>query len=417
MSTSVSSVSLLQSASTWRDMLARVALLFFGIALWHKGLSFYGYYLLPVAWVLDGGLRRFRQMLNEPLIAGMLVLCFVLALGILWSDDPKFGFKVWRRYFAFLIFIPYLSLLNKERLSWAIAGLLAGYFGTVIMGVYQWVFAGAQGIAPLGMPYLHFSSMLGVGIILALYLAGTCRNKQTKSVLWLLVVSLLFIQFNQGARGILLATLISSALLLLLLHKKEIRTLLAVMASLTIVIGVFAYNSASLHERLAQAKRDIELSEQGQYGSSLGYRLALWDVGLHGIMQRPFLGHGTGMAVSYFEKNIETYKGGLYKDLPKFSPIYHYHNDWIEIGMHIGALGLLAYSFFLWNWFLTFRAHQLAILGAAFVCFIFLSGLTDNLVFFRQTFYLLLVVTAIGVGWHKAYGTVNQQTENRRTST
>src|SRR5687768_10761332 len=115
----------------------------------------------------------------------MLVLCFVLALGILWSDDPKFGFKVWRRYFAFLVFIPYLSLLNKERLPWAIAGLLTGYFGTVIMGAYQWVIAGAQGIAPLGMPYLHFSSMLGIGVILALYLAGTCRNKKTKSILWL----------------------------------------------------------------------------------------------------------------------------------------------------------------------------------------------------------------------------------------
>ncbi|SCX63395.1 hypothetical protein SAMN05720354_1396 [Nitrosospira sp. Nsp1] len=29
------------------------ALLFFGVALWYKGLSFYAYYLLPVAWMLD----------------------------------------------------------------------------------------------------------------------------------------------------------------------------------------------------------------------------------------------------------------------------------------------------------------------------------------------------------------------------
>ncbi len=85
--------------------------------------------------------------------------------------------------------------------------------------------------------------------------------------------------------------------------------------------------------------------------------------------------------------------------------------------MHIGMLGFAAYAFLLWSWFQTFKAHQLAILGAALVCFIFLSGLTDNLVFFRQTFYLLLVVTAIGISWHKAYKTVIRETETCCTAT
>lgn len=72
------------------------------------------------------------QTIKEPLVLGMLILCSALALGILWSDHPELGFKVWRRYFAFLVFIPYLSLLNKQRLLWAISGLLIGYFGTLL---------------------------------------------------------------------------------------------------------------------------------------------------------------------------------------------------------------------------------------------------------------------------------------------
>jgi hypothetical protein len=51
-------------------------------------LSFYAYYLLPLAWVIDGGLGRFGKTAREPLVIGMLLLCFVLALGILWSDHP-----------------------------------------------------------------------------------------------------------------------------------------------------------------------------------------------------------------------------------------------------------------------------------------------------------------------------------------
>lgn len=403
MSISAHPSSFIQNTATWRDILAKSVLFFFGIALWHKGLSFYAYYGLPLVWVLDGGLRRFREILKEPLVLGMLLLCFVLAVGILWSDEPRLGFKVWRKYFAFLVFIPYLGLLNKERLPWAIGGALMGYFGALLIGVYQWLVTGAQGIPALAMPYLHFSSMLGIGVILALYLASTSKNKTKKSVFWCLVIFLLFVQFNQHARGILVATLVSSLFLVFLLHKRKFKRLLAIIASFTLAIGVFAYNSAGFHERLAQAKQDFEVAKQGNYHTSLGYRLALWDVGLHGIAERPFFGHGTGMATSYFDKTAQTYKNGIYNSALKMHDTLHFHNDWIEIGMHLGLLGFAAYAFFLWSWFQTFRRRELAILGATVICFILLSGLTDLLVFFRQTIYLLLVISAISVKWDKAY--------------
>jgi O-antigen ligase len=402
MATSAHSPGLLRGVGAWRHALAKLALLLFGIALWHKGLSFYAYYLLPIVWVLDGGLDRFSQTMKEPLVVALLVLCIVLALGILWSGDPKAGFKVWRRYFAFLVFIPYFSLLTKDRLPWAVFGLLAGYFGAVTAGIYQLLIVGEQGIPPLGMPYLHFSSILGIGAIVALYLAGVSGNRKAKIALWLLAVILLFLQFSQNARGILIATIASATILLFLLHKREIKTFLAMMALLAAAVSVFAYNSSNFQQRLAQARQDVELSRTGNYGSSIGYRLALWDIGLHGIAERPLLGHGTGMAVNYFEKNVETYKGGIYKNLREFHDrILHYHNDWIEIGMHLGLLGLAAYAYLLWSWYKTFSLHRMASLGAALVSFIFLCGVTDNLVFFRQTFYLLLVLTAIGIGWQK----------------
>ena len=80
-----------QSAFDWRDVLAISALFFFGIALWSRGLSLYAYYLLILAWLLDGGLARIRETIKEPFVSAMLILCTVVALGILWSDDPKLG--------------------------------------------------------------------------------------------------------------------------------------------------------------------------------------------------------------------------------------------------------------------------------------------------------------------------------------
>ncbi|WP_256210595.1 O-antigen ligase family protein [Nitrosospira multiformis] len=394
-------------------MLAKIALFFFGIALWDKGLTFYAYYLLPLAWILSGGLGHVRQILKDPFVLGMLALCLVLALGILWSDHPKLGFRVWRRYVAFLIFIPYLGLLTKERLPWAIGGALIGYFGVLMMGLYQWLVFGNQGIPVLRMPYLHFSSMLGVGVILAVYLGGKIR--ELRSILWLFAALLLFVQVNQHARGILIATLVSSLFLVILLYKKQIKRLLLVVASLIMSVSVFAYSSPSFHQRLIEAKQDIGSTEQGNYSSSVGYRFAMWDVGIHGISERPFFGHGTGMATRYFENTVDTYKGGIYRNLLQFHPTtYHYHNDWIEIGMHLGLLGLFSYFFFLFSWFKTFITHGEGTLGAALICFVFFCGLTDYLVFFRQTMYLLVVITALSIYiGSQRFGFVHSRPESR----
>ncbi len=395
-----------QGIYQWHDLMAKFALFFFGIALWHKGAGSFAGILLAFAWVLDGGLRRLEQTIKEPLVLAILIFCTVLALGIFWGGDLKSGYDVWKKYAILLVFIPYLFLLNKQRLPWAISGLLVGYSGVLLMGIYQWIIVGDGGLSVplLKMSRTGFSGMLGIGVILAIYLAGANSSKKVKTLLWILASLLWFIQFNQGARGVLLATLFALLLLIFMRYRTRIKTLLGVTAATLIVTGIFAYSSVSLESRLVETQSDIELSQQGKYTSSSGYRLAMWDVGLHGIAQHPWFGHGTGMPSRYFDETVLTYKDGLHKDLPGWLKTYHYHNDWIEIGMQIGALGLLAYAFLLWSWFRTLRACQLTTLGAVLVCFVFVAGLVETLVFFRVILYLLLVITAIAIVWQKEYG-------------
>jgi O-antigen ligase len=122
-------------ARAWQDVAAKSVLLFFGIALWSKWLSLGAGILLTFVWFLDNGPRRLGQISREPLVLGILLLCAVVALGLLWGDYPETGRLKWRRYFGFLVFIPFLSLLNKDRLPWAIAGLLAGYILVLLSGI------------------------------------------------------------------------------------------------------------------------------------------------------------------------------------------------------------------------------------------------------------------------------------------
>ena len=395
-------------AEKWHNRTAKFALFFFCIALWHNNIIWLAFLVLIVAWFLDGGHRRLRETIKEPLVLAILLLCGFLALGMLWGDSPEEGRLRWKKYFVLLAFIPFLSLLNKARLPWAIGALLLGYFSVLCVGIYQWMIVGAQGIPPIKMTYLSFSAMLGIGIIVTLCLAVPSKDIKINLLGWVVALFLLFIQFNQIARGLLLATLLTSTFIIFLSYKNEIRKLLGMAVVLVVVVVAFAYNSDSFRERFVEARDDIKLSQQDRYDSSLGYRLALWDVGLHGISQRPWFGYGTGTPERYFVEAIVSYKGGIYQDLPtKFHEVYHYHNDWIEIGMHIGLLGLLAYAFLLWSWFKTFQNHQLTLLGAALVCFIFLAGITDAFILYSRIPALMLVITAILICW---------QRENRQVS-
>ena len=384
------------------DLLAKFALLLFGIALWYKVSIYFGYGLIVLAWILDGGLHRSRQIIKEPLVLAILFFCAVLLLGILWSDYPNSGRIRWNKYVVLTVFIPYLSLLNKERLSWAIGGLVLGYSVVLVMGIYYRFFLEEQGIPLLKMAYLHFSMMLGVGVILISYLAATSRNKKIGGLLWGFAIFLLFMQFSQDGRGPLLATVPTLVILLFMLYRTHIKKLVGIMAAMIIVIGLLSYNSNNFHERVFEVQSDIELIQQENYENSAGFRLAMWDVGLYAITQRPWFGYGTGMAASAFEQTAETYKGGRYKSLANYQKNIHYHNDWIEMGIYLGTLGLLAYAFLLWGWFQTLRAHKLTTLGIALVCLIFLAGLTDAIFIYSQIPSLLLVVTAIAIGWKEA---------------
>ncbi|PSJ16192.1 O-antigen ligase family protein [Nitrosomonas supralitoralis] len=396
------SITSLQDDYAWRDVIAKLVLFFFGLALLHKGFNFYIVaYALPIIWILDGGLNRIRYSIQEPLVVAILIFCGALALGILWSDNPALGIKVWQKYWAFLFFIPYLSLLSNQRLPWAIGGLLMGFLIILLAGLYQWIVMQEQGVPFLKLSHTGFSLILGIGVIVSLYFAATSSHRKTSILLWFFMFFLLFIQFNQYSRTALLATIFTAMLLILLLYKKEIQTLIVAMVVLIFVGGVFAVLSSTLSERMIHAQTDIESSLQGNYSTSLGYRLAMWDVGLHSIAQHPYFGYGTGMAASHFDKTIETYKGGIYKDLPDFVKTYHYHNDLIEIGMHIGAIGLITYTLLLWSWFKSMKEHQLGILGIAFVCYVFLAGLTETLVYYRATLYFILAVTAISIAKKK----------------
>ena len=124
-----------QSINDWRDSAVKFALFIFGVVLWHRGSAIAAGSLLILVWILCGGLLQIKSVIKEPLAVAILSLCGVLLLGILWSNWPNSGRFRWDKYLALMIFIPYLSLLNKGRLFWAVGGVAIGYLGILLVGL------------------------------------------------------------------------------------------------------------------------------------------------------------------------------------------------------------------------------------------------------------------------------------------
>lgn len=384
-----------QDVDTKREWFIRLALITVCAGFWYSPLNMVSFPLLVVASIIDGGLQRLGQALKLPLVQALVVLCALLLIGLSWSEAPLDGRMKWLKYFVLLIFIPFYLLLNRQRLPWALASLIAGYLGVLALGVYQWQTMDAQGVPLLNMTYLSFSAMLGVGVIVATSLACASRTIPGQLVGAVTALMLLFVQFHQSGRILLLATLISVLLLIVLRYRHAIKHMLVIGLGIVTMAAFFAYSSPVLQERLGQFRNDIATLQQGNFSSSLGYRLAMWDVGAHAIAERPWTGYGTGMPARYFEQAIETYKDGIYKDLPAFQPTSHFHNDWIEIGMHVGVPGMAALLFLYWGWYRAFQSANRGLLGAGLTGFAWFAGMTDTFLIFSRTPVLILLITAI----------------------
>jgi len=391
----------IQLSAAHREMLIRVVLIAFCLGLWFGILYAFLVALLVLAWLLDGGHKKLSLLLKEPLVRAIGIFCCLLLLGLLWTETFLEGRHKWAKYLLLLIYIPFLSLLNQQRLPWVVGAAGAGFGLVLLSGLYAWLVEQQQGIPLFNMSYLTFSALLGIASIFLCCCACMSRNRIVQMLFFSLALAFLYLQFQQSARSFLLATLVTQVIVLLIYLRVSLRILTRIAGSVLLVVITFVYTSPVISERWQQAWLDFENIRLGQYNNSIGYRLALWDVGLKGIAEKPFLGYGTGTPERYFDQTVAHYKNGIYADLPVFQQTSHYHNDWIEVGMHLGIVGMASLMYLLWAWYRVLAQNRLGLPAVAMVSFVFFSGLTETFLLFARMPVFLLVITAIAVSWQR----------------
>ena len=292
-----------------------------------------------------------------------------------WGSSARMdGLFTFLHFFAFFIL---LATLFGER-AWRRGMQISVGAGTLasLYAIAQWfsapfvVASGGEIFGTLGNP-----SYLALYLLFTIFLAHYLAEKEERREVVVLLYCAVAIQVIA-----LLLTQVQAALCALAVGA-AVAAYPYVRARITLwhgiitlaVIGAFIF----LFSFSANFSKLVSLSEGG---TSLANRIAVWNIALSGIAEKPLLGYGANNFEPYYlaQKN----KGDA--PLPATGETFDKpHNAYLEVAFSYGIIGLMAYFFFLW--IVVRRAWRTpALAGACIGYFVFLF-------FFFDTFASLLM--------------------------
>lgn len=224
----------------------------------------------------------------------------------------------------------------------------------------------AEGFFPTGITYAH-NMAFPLTLLTVWCMAPDIKWRERIGLLCGWSVMILALLFTL-TRGVWIAYLL---VLIVLGAMKGGRTALAVGACVAFIALALAATTPGVWER---AKYSFDLQTNIE-------RSEIWRANLDMIKERPLLGWGYG--------NYKRFRGDFYQRYPQVDTTAHAHNNFLQMGVDAGVIGLVAFLFLFWSilrkgWRayqrLPANAKQLRILalgGALGVAVFLIGGLTQ----------------------------------------
>ena len=345
---------------------------------------FTGPYIILLFWLLEGNYRdKLQKIKSNKAIVFLLIFFLLNIISLLWSDNIHEGKQLLRCNFAVTIVLIALFTSMKNKFSIAIlyAFLFSMFISEIVSyGIYfeLWQIPGTTVSNPT--PFMHhtiYSVFLAVTIFLLL---GQLTKKEIslkiKIFEMIFFISSSINLFVNGGRTGQLALVFGAIVYTVIYLKKKIYLLYVFV--LIVIIFVTAYQfSPNFHNRVLQGKNDIEKIQSGNLKSSWGGRIAIKIVSFDIFKEHPMFGTGIG-------DTMDTYKAYLEKDeLKKFhftKNMQHLHDQYLEILIQTGIVGLILFGLFIYELFLaafrTLDRNLSATMSSVLVVFLF-SFFTD----------------------------------------
>ena len=299
--------------------------------------------LVAAAWILSGRFVKDIPSFWKAGIALPMIFFVILPwIGLIYAPNFSQGFPVaWKtRYWVLPVaLIPVISL--RKRPDFLLKMFLSGLSLNSVIAIMQ--YAGllrdegfATGLVGGASPWISFSLLLTMGILIASYYAGVAQSGKGRTI-YLCAVLLFFITIGcaGGRSGYLALILLFPLMVYNILGRKHMLRIIA--GSIVGISLLFAF--PVVRARVYRGVEDIEMYRQGNIDTSLGLRFHMWGIALEEIKDNPLIGMGTGG----FREAWAEHKGD--PSLPYYD---HPHNSFIYMMVSFGIPGLLSFCWLLY---------------------------------------------------------------------
>jgi len=356
--------------------------------------------LLIVAWIVEGQWRHKMKILydSRPFRYYFAFIMFI-GVSLLWSETVYGGFvkhypsnavaAYVRMYlFGFMLVPIILTSMRLQYSQWILSAFLTAMFMSEITswGVYmEWIHINrAQVDDP--SPFMHhslYSIFLAVTIFVLMMELFKIHNTFTKVMIVFFILSALINLFLNGGRLGQLAFFVALAVYIFLKFRVTFRTIILSIASISIIFLLAYKISPIFHVRANNAIESLEQASQGHFATSWGSRIYALIVAKDVVLEHPLLGAGVGAAKKEFIEKAEKYpQGGLVKGF------WHMHNQYMQILIDIGMVGLMLFFLFLYRLLKLDLENDSKILLHVIVV-VYLVGFIGEPLFWNQQPFLL----------------------------
>ena len=226
------------------------------------------------------------------------------------------------------------SITHKTTLARIVVlSSMVACFVALLMAVIQQYWVGVRAEGGAGNPIV-FATVLCLAVVVCV--AGALSGiERARSPLFYAALAGTIAIIYSGSRIVWLALLIAGiAVLLINRHRLRGRNavrLLHLLVAVGIVIAAFGFQAISGRVDFLHSDWD-EMGTHGNYDTSLGIRVALWDIGLKAFHDMPVFGHGVGASQLLI-------KQGFHDQFAMDTGFNHFHNGFLTALVQAGILG------------------------------------------------------------------------------
>ena len=301
--------------------------------------------IIVLIWLLSGNYQaKFNQIINNKLAVLSILFFSLHVLGLIWTDDIKWGLTIVKKMSDFLFLLPILlTITKKEYIKYYISAFILAMTLTEVLSYLVWFeIIGPLHRATVGNPtptmsHISYNPYLTFGIYLISH--ELLRNKSLSTIskyfyaFFALTMSInMFITGGRAGQVMFFAMI--TILIFQYYNPKRIK---AAILTMIIVPSIFmsAYSlSPQFNNRVNAAVDDISAyTNEETSNNSIGQRITYTINSFKIIQQNPLFGVGTGDFPS-------EYKKVHVKNMSDAGLTVNPHNMYLLIAVQLGLLGL-----------------------------------------------------------------------------